>query len=140
MFWPTQSFNVYGHDPVEVGVRSIPIGFGILAGACITLVLLTALRGHTKELLIISSVLMTAGKLSVSIVQDTMSLTRNFSKDVALCLSDVLTTCISFGVFLSLPAWELEASWCRPQLSPLLSAQMSVASPEERWKFTDAVI
>lgn len=63
MFWPTESFNVYGHDPVEVGVRSIPIGFGIMAGACIVLALLSVLRGHNKELLIISSVLMTAGML-----------------------------------------------------------------------------
>lgn len=21
MFWPTQAFNVYGHDPVQVGIR-----------------------------------------------------------------------------------------------------------------------
>ncbi|KAF3400211.1 hypothetical protein F1880_008032 [Penicillium rolfsii] len=61
MFWPTESFNVYGHDPVGVGVRSLPIGFGILAGACIVLVLLSVFRGHNKELLIISSILMTAG-------------------------------------------------------------------------------
>ncbi|PLB49212.1 putative MFS drug efflux pump [Aspergillus steynii IBT 23096] len=61
MFWPTQSFNVYGHDPVDVGVRSLPIGFGIMGGACIVLWLLSVLRGHNKELLIISSILMTAG-------------------------------------------------------------------------------
>ncbi|KAJ5895773.1 uncharacterized protein N7473_005172 [Penicillium subrubescens] len=61
MFWPTESFNVYGHDPVDVGIRSLPIGFGILAGACIVLVLLSVFRGHNKELLIVSSVLMTAG-------------------------------------------------------------------------------
>jgi hypothetical protein len=64
MFWPTESFNVYGHDPVQVGVRSLPIGFGILAGACIVLVLLSVFRGHNKELLIVSSILMTAGKNS----------------------------------------------------------------------------
>jgi MFS family permease len=61
MFWPTQSFNVYGHDPVQVGLRSLPVGFGIMAGACIVLWLLSVLRGHNKELLIVSSVLMTAG-------------------------------------------------------------------------------
>ncbi|KAJ5887443.1 hypothetical protein N7495_007484 [Penicillium taxi] len=43
MFWPTESFNVYGHNPVDVGVRSLPIGFGILGGACIVLVLLSDL-------------------------------------------------------------------------------------------------
>lgn len=62
MFWPTESFNVYGHNPVDVGIRSIPIGFGILAGACIVLVLLSVFRGHNKELLIVSSILMTAGE------------------------------------------------------------------------------
>ncbi|KAF2772653.1 MFS multidrug transporter-like protein [Teratosphaeria nubilosa] len=61
MFWPTQAFNVYGHDPVGVGVRGIPIGFSILTGAFVVLWLLSVLRGCNKELLIASSVLMTAG-------------------------------------------------------------------------------
>ncbi|KAJ5101119.1 hypothetical protein N7456_007171 [Penicillium angulare] len=67
MFWPTESFNVYGHDPVDVGVRSLPIAFGILGGACIVLVLLSVFKGHNKELLIASSVLMTAGCGSLAI-------------------------------------------------------------------------
>lgn len=62
MFWPTQAFNVYGHDPVGVGIRGIPVGFAILAGACIVLWLLSVFRGHNKELMIVSSILMTAGK------------------------------------------------------------------------------
>lgn len=72
MFWPTQAFNVYGHDPVGVGLRGLPIGFSILAGACIVLVLLSILRGHNKELLIVSSILMTAGcgALSVATVDN----------------------------------------------------------------------
>ena len=57
----TQAFNVYGHDPVGVGVRGIPVGFSILAGACIVLWLLSVFRGHNRELLIVSSILMTAG-------------------------------------------------------------------------------
>ncbi|EDO02618.1 hypothetical protein SS1G_05095 [Sclerotinia sclerotiorum 1980 UF-70] len=61
MFWPTQAFNVYGHDPVGVGIRGIPVGFSILAGACIALWLLSVLRGRNKELMIASSILMTAG-------------------------------------------------------------------------------
>ncbi|OCT54913.1 putative MFS drug efflux pump [Cladophialophora carrionii] len=61
MFWPTQAFNVYGHDPIGVGVRGIPIGFSILTGACVVLWLLSVFRGHNRELMIISSVLMTAG-------------------------------------------------------------------------------
>ena len=61
MFWPTQAFNVYGHDPVGVGIRGIPVGFSILAGACVVLWLLSVFRGHNRELMIVSSVLMTAG-------------------------------------------------------------------------------
>ena len=64
MFWPTQAFNVYGQDPVGVGIRGIPVGFSILAGACIVLWLLSVFRGHNKELMIASSILMTAGNVT----------------------------------------------------------------------------
>lgn len=69
MFWPTQAFNVYGHDPIGVGLRGLPIGFAILAGAVIVLMLLSVLRGHNKELLIASSVLMTAGVGSLAVAR-----------------------------------------------------------------------
>lgn len=62
LFWPTQAYNVYGQDPVGVGIRGLPIGFSILAGAFIVLWLLTISRGHNRELMIASSVLMTAGE------------------------------------------------------------------------------
>jgi len=61
MFWPTQSFNVYGHDPIAVGLKLLPGGMAILAGACVTLWLLSVFRGRNKELMIMSSCLMTAG-------------------------------------------------------------------------------
>ncbi|KAK0967574.1 hypothetical protein LTR54_018266, partial [Friedmanniomyces endolithicus] len=67
MFWPTQAFNVYGHDPIGVGIRGLPVGFSILAGCCIVLWLLSTFRGHKRELLIIFSVLMTAGCGALSI-------------------------------------------------------------------------
>lgn len=67
MFWPTQAFNVYGQDPVGVGIRGLPVGFGIMAGAAICLVLLTVLRGHNRELMIASSILMTAGTGSLAV-------------------------------------------------------------------------
>ncbi|MCJ1311240.1 hypothetical protein MMC25_004911 [Agyrium rufum] len=69
LFWPTQSFNVYGQDPVQVGIRGIPIGFSILAGACIVLWLLSVFRGHNKSLMIISSILMTAGTGSLAVAR-----------------------------------------------------------------------
>lgn len=61
LFWPTQSYNVYGHDPWAIGVRSIPLGFSILAGACTVLWLLTATKGHIRALMLASCILMTAG-------------------------------------------------------------------------------
>lgn len=61
LFWPTQSFNVYGHDPVQNGIRGLPIGFGILVGACVVLWLLSVFRGHNRILMIVSSCFMTAG-------------------------------------------------------------------------------
>ncbi len=67
MFWPTKAFNVYGHDPVGVGIRGLPIGFSILTGACVVLWLLSVFRGHNRELMIVSSVLMTAGCGAISI-------------------------------------------------------------------------
>ena len=67
MFWPTQAFNVYGHDPAGVGIRGIPIGFSILTGACVVLWLLSVFRGHNRELMIISSILMTAGCGSLAV-------------------------------------------------------------------------
>ena len=67
MFWPTQAFNVYGHDPVGVGIRGLPVTFGVLGGAVIVLWLLSVFRGHNKELMIASSVLMTAGCGSLAV-------------------------------------------------------------------------
>ncbi|CZR51778.1 probable trichothecene efflux pump [Phialocephala subalpina] len=61
LFWPTQAFNVYGHDPVGVGIRGLPIGFSILAGACIVLWLLSVFRGGNRMLMLVSSCMMTAG-------------------------------------------------------------------------------
>jgi hypothetical protein len=59
--------QVYGHDPIGVGVRGLPIGFSILAGACIVLTLLSVLKGHIRLLLIVSSILMTAGCGSLAV-------------------------------------------------------------------------
>lgn len=67
MFWPTEAYNVYGHDPIGVGLRGLPVGFSILAGACIILVLLSILRGNIRFLMILSTTLMTLGTGLMSI-------------------------------------------------------------------------
>lgn len=61
MFWPTQSYNVYGHDPWDVGKRNLCLGFPILAGACIGLALLSFTKGRIREIMLVSSIVMTAG-------------------------------------------------------------------------------
>jgi len=61
LFWPTQSYNSYGHDPWDVGIRNLALGFPILAGACIILVLLSWTKGHIRELMLVSCIFMTAG-------------------------------------------------------------------------------
>jgi hypothetical protein len=61
LLWPTQAYNVYGHDPVGIGIRGMPFGFCVMGGACICLFLLSKTGGQIKWLLLGSSVLMTAG-------------------------------------------------------------------------------
>lgn len=61
LFWPTQSYNSYGHDPLSVGIRNLALGFPILAGACIILVLIGLTGGRIRELMVVSCIFMTAG-------------------------------------------------------------------------------
>ncbi|KAI9716063.1 MAG: hypothetical protein M1828_000474 [Chrysothrix sp. TS-e1954] len=66
LFFPTQSYNVFGHDPVGIGLRTLPLGFSILAGACIVLALLSFTGGHIRELMLGSCIFMTAGTASLA--------------------------------------------------------------------------
>ncbi|RMZ87959.1 hypothetical protein DV736_g4804, partial [Chaetothyriales sp. CBS 134916] len=66
MFWPTQAYNVYRHDPIQVGLRILPGALGILTGDCVVLALLSYFRGRNKELMVISCVLMTASTGSLA--------------------------------------------------------------------------
>jgi len=74
LFWPTQSYNVYGHDPWQIGIRNLALGFPILAGACIVLVLMSWTRGHIRGLMLASCILMTAGKSSKVVSPPSLSL------------------------------------------------------------------
>lgn len=60
LFWPTQVFNVYGNDPVGIGIRTLPVGFGIIGGACINLGLMLVLKGRIRWLMVFWCVFMTA--------------------------------------------------------------------------------
>jgi hypothetical protein len=41
-----------GDDPVGIGIRSLPIGFGIIGGAVVCLVLIPITKGRVRELMI----------------------------------------------------------------------------------------
>ncbi|KAK4242005.1 major facilitator superfamily domain-containing protein [Achaetomium macrosporum] len=61
LLWPPEAYNVYGHDPVGVGIRGMPFAFGVFAGCIVSLVLLSWFRGQIKWLIFSASVLMTVG-------------------------------------------------------------------------------
>ena len=68
VWWPlllitkTKTNKVQGGDPIGIGIRALPIGFGIIFGAAITLILIPVVKGRTTPLMIFSCALMTAGK------------------------------------------------------------------------------
>ncbi|USW58211.1 Putative sugar transporter, major facilitator transporter Str1/Tri12, MFS transporter superfamily [Septoria linicola] len=68
LFWPTQVYNMYGNDPLQIGIRTLPIGFGIILGAAFSLVLFGVCKGRTTILMIIWTAVMTAftGAMSVA--------------------------------------------------------------------------
>ncbi|KAK4043794.1 fungal trichothecene efflux pump [Parachaetomium inaequale] len=62
LLWPPEAYNVYGHDPVGVGIRGLPFAFGVFTGCIVSLFLLSLFRGSQIRYLILgASVLMTAG-------------------------------------------------------------------------------
>lgn len=66
-FWPTQAFNMYGNDYIGVGLRGLPIGFGIIGGAVLCLVLIGVTKGRIRMLMIIFTAIMTAGMGAMSV-------------------------------------------------------------------------
>ncbi|KAK3298255.1 major facilitator superfamily domain-containing protein [Chaetomium fimeti] len=62
LLWPPEAYNVYGHEPVGVGLRGLPFAFGVFTGCIVSLVLLSRFRGGQIRYLILgASVLMTVG-------------------------------------------------------------------------------
>ncbi|WPG98716.1 Hypothetical protein R9X50_00151000 [Acrodontium crateriforme] len=69
LFWPTQVYNMYGADPVDVGIRTLPVGFGIIGGAVVGLVLIGVTKGRTTILTIFWCILMTGFTGAVSVAR-----------------------------------------------------------------------
>ncbi|KAK0729714.1 major facilitator superfamily domain-containing protein [Lasiosphaeris hirsuta] len=62
MLWPPEAYNVYGHDPIGVGIRGLPFALGTLAGCFISLVLISRLGGANIRYTILgAAIIMTAG-------------------------------------------------------------------------------
>lgn len=68
-FWPTQAYNVYGNDPIGVGIRGLPIGFCIIGGAVLSLVAIGVTKGRVRGIMIFFTAMMTAGCGAMSIVE-----------------------------------------------------------------------
>lgn len=68
LFWPTQTYNMYGNYPVKIGLRTLPIGFGIIGGAVISLVMIGLSKGRIRIIMPFWTVVMTAfvGAMSVA--------------------------------------------------------------------------
>lgn len=68
LFWPTQVYNMYGNDPLQIGIRTLPIGFGIIVGAFLSLLMFGLCKGRTTILMIFWCALMTAftGAMSIA--------------------------------------------------------------------------
>jgi MFS family permease len=64
--WPTQYSYMYAdnNDPVSVGVGSLPIAFSFLGGSVAVLILMSYMKQHIRLILIVSCIVMTAGKHS----------------------------------------------------------------------------
>jgi hypothetical protein len=56
-----------GDDPLGIGIRSLPIGFGIIGGAVICLLLIPITKGRIRALMIFFTALMTAGTGAVAV-------------------------------------------------------------------------
>ncbi|GAM87545.1 hypothetical protein ANO11243_055710 [Dothideomycetidae sp. 11243] len=69
LFWPTEIYNVYGDDRVKIGIRSLPVGFGILGGAVISLVAIPLTKGNVRAIMMFFTALMTAGTGAVAIAR-----------------------------------------------------------------------
>ncbi|KAF2151602.1 MFS general substrate transporter [Myriangium duriaei CBS 260.36] len=87
-FFATEIYNVYGNDRIAIGIRSLPVGFGILGGAVISLLLIPITKGNVRAIMLFFTALMTAGTGAVAVARpDNMSHTY-----AAICLA-----CIGVG-------------------------------------------
>lgn len=57
-FFPLTFTAVFDPNPISVGLKGLGYGISVTLGACVVNALLTVFKGHNRELLIFSTVLM----------------------------------------------------------------------------------
>lgn len=93
LFYPTQVYNMYGDDHVGIGLRALPIGFGIIFGAVFALVAIPLTKGRTTFIMIFSTCLMTAGKSNRRLTISPRRIANPRPKAPAPCLLAKLGIC-----------------------------------------------
>ncbi len=94
LIYPTQIYNMYGSDPIGVGTRALPIGFGIIGGAVICLLLIPITKGRIRMLLIFFTAMMTAGTGAMSVARvDNLSTVYGVVTLASLGVGGVIIPC-----------------------------------------------
>lgn len=98
-FYPILLENVYTNTPHAVGLKSLGIGFATPIGATLVNWLLSVFKGHNRELLLFSCVLMTAfaGSLA-SINPDTPAKTIAFGSVAGFGIGGVLIPAATIAI------------------------------------------
>jgi hypothetical protein len=101
-----------GDDPIQIGLRALPMGLGIIGGSFIALSILPRINGRIKELLIVATVLMTAFCGAISIATP-----HNINKIYPL----VLFASLGVGAVI-IPASIIAQTICPPDLIGTITA------------------
>lgn len=64
-FFPLTFTTLFNPDPIQVGLKGLGYGISVTAGAVLVNALLSVLKGHNRELLVFSTVLMSKWKLAL---------------------------------------------------------------------------
>ncbi|KAL4957000.1 major facilitator superfamily domain-containing protein [Aspergillus filifer] len=61
VFWVLEAVAVYDSNQVELGIRTIPYGFGIMGGAIISAIMISAFKGYLRSIMTFFCVVQTIG-------------------------------------------------------------------------------
>lgn len=67
IWWTIESQSLYDPDPIQIGIRGLPIGFGIIGGAVVVSIALALIKGNIRLLIFVGCAIMTAGTAAMII-------------------------------------------------------------------------